>query len=418
MAQVTADVVAGQQERVIPALKKMFNMDVGIFGKIAAKPGQKVSSRVTRIVLRTRAGGRSGAVNLAGGALGRGTASKYDVATLAPRSARHALEINDDAMIQTGGKPQAVFDLLKEEIKQAMREFRKFFDRQFQTGGDGVLAEISASPGGNVFTLTVAPFFAQLLSERQKVSVYDTTLATKRGEMEITTIEEELNIINTDGTPGGTIVGDKLLPEGLSGATPAWYFGIPFHISSAASGTWLGLNRATEPRIRSHAVAAASNALSPTHARTLLDKVKQRVGTEGFETGRWLWHIHPAQKKAWEDLAVLIERIDIGSGNKAVDLLPFNKYSISGIRLFENIHAARDRVDLMALDDWIRVESQTINWYEKEGRRMFNPVDTTSGAPLAATLMYLIAFLEFACVNPPGSGAITGLAIPTGYTTL
>lgn len=416
--QTTADVVAGQLERVIPALGKLFNMDVGLFGKIAAKPGKKVSSRVTRIVLRTRAGGRSGAVNLAGGPLGRGTASKYDVATLAPRSARHALEINDDALIQTGGKPQAVFDLLKEEIKQATRQFRKFFDQQLQTAGDGVLAEISASPGGDAFTLTVAPFFAQLLSERQKVSVYDTTLATKRGEMEIVTMEEELNIINTDGTPGGTIVGDKLLPEGLSGATPSWYFGIPFHISSAASGTWLGLNRATEPRIRSHAVAAASNALSPTHARTLLDKVKQRVGTEGFETGRWIWHIHPAQKKSWEDLAVLIERIDIGSGNKAVDLLPFNKYSISGIRLFENIHAARDRVDLMALDDWIRVESQPINWYEKEGRRMFNPIDSSSGSPITATLMYLIAFLEFANVRPPASGAITGLSIPTGYTTL
>ena len=178
------------------------------------------------------------------------------------------------------------------------------------------------------------------------------------------------------------------------------------------------MNRATEPRIRSNRVNASSNALSPTHPRLLLDKIKQRVGTEYFQKGRYLWHLHPTQKKAWEDLAVLIERIDLGSGNKQVDLLPWTDFRIAGAPVFENIHAARDRIDLIPLDDWGRVESQPINWFEVEGRRVFTPVGASTGTPLASYLMYLIGWLEFYNVNPPASGYINALAVPTDYTTL
>lgn len=420
-AQATADVVAAQLERVEPVLKPMMEYDEGLFGKIRTKPGiEKVSSRVTRIVLQTRKGGGGGAISLAGGDLGRGRATKYDVATVAPRTARHAMEINYDAVKQTQGRPQAVFSLLKREMKLATDAYRTWYDQQLQTAGDGILATIT-NVAGDVITCGNGPFFTQLLSDRQRVSVYDTTLATKRGEATIDIIEGELNRFTFESatTPGGTVATDEILPEGLSGASPSWLFGIPFHLSSAATGTWLGLNRATEPRIRSHTVDATSNALSPTHPRTLLDKVKQRVGTKNFQKGRYLWQIHPAQNKAWEDLAVLIERIDLGSsGSKAVDLLPFTSYRIAGVEVFENIHAPRNRVDLISLDDWTRVESQPIGWFEVEGKRLFTPMSTSDGSVVSAYLAYIIGWLEFVNVNPPTGGAITNLAIPTGYSLL
>jgi hypothetical protein len=417
--QATADVVAAQQERIIPALKPMFEWDDGLFGKIATKQGEVVSSRSTRITLQTRTGGRSGAVNLAGGVLGRGGAGRYDVATLTPRSARHALEINYDAIRQTRGEPVSVFGLLKREIANAMTEFRKFFDRQLQTAGDGILATVSAVSTDEI-TCDNAPFYVQLLSEGQVVAVYDTTLATNRGTAEIDTIEGELNLFNfaTGTTPAGTVATDEILPEGLTGASPAWYFGLPYHIDSSATGTWLGLNRANVPRIRSHTVNAASGALSHTYPRTLLDKVRQRVGLKQYKKSPYLWHMHPAQTKAWEDLAILIQRYDIGGGNKSVDLLPWDDFRISGVKTFENIHAARNRLDLLNMNNWGKVESDPINWYSEEGKRIFHPVDSTTGSPVAAYLMYLIAWLEFFDVQPPGEGAVTSLAIPSGYDLL
>jgi len=420
MAQVTADVVAAQAERLIPVLKPMMEYDKGLFGKIKTKPGiTKVSSRVSRLTLQTLKGGDAGAVNLAGGDFGRSTASKYDVATVAPRSIVQRLEINYDAVHQTKGRPQAVFNLLTRETGLAAKQFLTFYDQQLMTAGDGVLATISAV-AGDVITCNNAPFFTQLLNDRQKVAVYDSALAVNRGEGRILDIEGELVRFTFVGgeKPAGTVATDKILPAGVSGASPPWLFGLPYSITSSATGTFLGLNRATVKRIRSHTVAAASNALSPTHPRLLLDKVKQRMGVDGFKTDGYLWHLHPAQNKAWEDLAVLIERIDLGSGNKAVDLLPFTQYRIAGIPVFENIHAARDRMDLYNPSTWTRVESEAINWLTLQGKRVFMPSSTTDGSPVAAYLMYMIGWLEFVNDNPPANGAITGLAIPTGYDLL
>jgi len=418
--QATTDVVGAQLERVIPSLKPMFEWDDMLFGKIATKQGDMVSSRSARIVLQTRTGGRSGAVSLAGGVLGRGGAGRYDAATLTPRSSRHALEINYDAVKQTRGNPVSVFNLLKRETSNAMSEFRKFFDRQLQQSSNGILATISAV-AADVITVNNAPFFVQMLSEGQVVSIYDTTLATKRGEGEILIIEQEFarfTFVSGD-KPAGTVATDEVLPEGLTGATPTWYFGLPYHIDSSATGTWLGINRATEPRIRSHSVNASSNALSHVHPRQLLDKIRQRVGLKYFQKGRCIWHLHTAQTKAWEDLAILIQRVDIGKeAGSTIDLLPWSNFRISGVPTMENIHAARDRIDFLCLDNWGRVESEPINWYDEEGRRIFHPVDTVGGTPLAAYLMYLIAWLEFYDTNPPAEGAITSLAIPTGYDLL
>lgn len=56
----------------------------------------KVSSRATRVPLQIRPGSKYGMVNLAGGALGRGSATHYDAATLTPLASRIAIEINQD----------------------------------------------------------------------------------------------------------------------------------------------------------------------------------------------------------------------------------------------------------------------------------------------------------------------------------
>jgi hypothetical protein len=124
-AQSTADVVGLQLEQVRDKLPELFHYnDVFVNRVDTRKDVIKMSSRATRVPLQIRPGSKYGFVNLAGGALGRGTATHYDAATITPIASRIAIEINQDALDQTSGDPKSIRKLLSIEIKNAMREFR------------------------------------------------------------------------------------------------------------------------------------------------------------------------------------------------------------------------------------------------------------------------------------------------------
>lgn len=371
-----------------------------------------------RVPLMIRPGSRSGAVSLAGGALGRGTATKYDKATLTPIAMRTAVEINEDALIQTEKEgDKAIVNLLAQEVTRGMEETRVHLNAWLQTAGDGILATIAAGGvSGTTWTMT-SPFYTQLLREGQKISVYNAALTTKRGEATIVTIDHPNNQIVVDADPGGTIATDNILPEGLSGATPAWYFGIPYHVNSAATGTWLGFTRSAEPAIRAHNVNANSNALTTPPIRLALNKILQRVGMVNPKS--LVAHLHPAQKAAYEELAVLVSEIQKGSGNEPVDLL-FGDQRMAGVRQQVDIHASRTRIDFLNMESWGRAESHPVDFLrdKKSGQITYRPYDSTSGSPVAALLFYIIWLGQVWVDNPVANAYISSLALPSGYDAI
>ena len=77
-AQATADVVGLQLEQVRDKLPELFHYNDVFVNRIdARKDVVKVSSRATRVPLQVRPGSKFGMVNLAGGVLGRGTATHW-----------------------------------------------------------------------------------------------------------------------------------------------------------------------------------------------------------------------------------------------------------------------------------------------------------------------------------------------------
>lgn len=415
MPQTTADVVALQMEAIHRVLPDLYGYPDHLASKIQAKPAQKVSSREYRIPLGIGPGSRFGYVSLAGGALGRGTASVYDKAVLTPLASRIAVEINEDALKQTEGEPKSIRNLLNVEVKKAMKEMRTQHNASLQTAGDGVLATVTAA-GGGVITVAAAPFYAQLLRRRQKVCVYDSTKATNRGTAEITAINYKTSACTVDTVPGGTVATDVLLPEGVSGANPVWYYGKAYHISDAAAGTWLGFNRANEPAIRANGVNASNNALTTAPVRLALNMILQRMDTVNPKSLRA--HMHPCQLAAWEELAVLVSEIHKGSGNENVDLL-FDQKFMAGVQIERDTQAARDRIDFIDFDAWGKIESAPVDFLKTpDGRYFTRPFDTTGGSPLAALLFHIIWFGQFFTDNPAAQAYIYSLAIPSGYTTI
>lgn len=423
MAQLTSDVLALQLEAVRDTLPILYEYNDFFFSLIETRKDlMKVSSRAARIPIQDQPGSRFGSVNLAGGVLGRGTATHYDVPTITALSSRIAVEIDEDVLKQTDGEPQAIRKILSLEIFNAMKEFRRQMNATLQTDGTGTLATITAATtgaGGSV-TVKTSPFYAQLLRTGQIVTVYDSTLATNRGAFTIATIDEVNAVVTaTSGStvPAATVATDVLVPEGLSGANPVWYFGIPYLLSDASSGTWLTLSRSTVPQIRDSAFDAASNNLTTYPIRLVLTKILQRVGM--VNPGALRAHMHPTQVDAYEELAILISSVQKGaSAGESVDPF-FSQKQMAGVDIASDIHAARDRIDFLNLENWGKIESSPVDFLKRpDGTYFERPVDSTTGSPLASVLFYIIWFGNFFTDNPASQGHIHGLAISAGYDAL
>lgn len=415
-AQATADVVGLQLEQVRDKLPELFHYNDVFVNRIdTRKDVIKVSSRATRVPLQIRPGSKYGMVNLAGGALGRGAGTHYDAATLTPLASRIAVEINQDALDQTAGEPKAIRKLLSIEIKNAMREFRVQLNSQVQLDGTGVLATVSGTSAG-VITVNNAPYFAQLIRAGQVLTVYDSTITTNRGPCTVASVDYPNNNINVDAVPGGTVAGDVILPEGVSGANPVGYLGIHYHASDAATGTWMNLSRVTNPEVRANAVHNGSNALTTAPIRLLLTKIIQRVGN--VNPKQLAAHLHMAQAAAYEELAVLVTEIHKGSGNEDIDML-FGNAKLAGVKAMPDLHADRARIDFVNFDTWGKVESAPVDFLKTpDGRYFDRPIDSTTGSQVASVIFWIYWFGNFFIDNPASIGYIDGLAIPTGYTTL
>lgn len=416
MAQSTTDVVGLQLEQVRDKLPELFHYNDVFVNRIdTRKDVIKVSSRASRIPLQIRPGSKFGLVNLAGGALGRGTATHYDAATLTPIASRIAIEINQDALDQTSGDPKSIRKLLSIEIRNAMREFRVQLNAQVQLAGDNVLATVSAA-GAATITVKNAPFFSQLLRAGQVITVYDSTITINRGTATIQSIDFPNQIVNVDLTPAGTISGDVILPEGVSGAQPVGYFGIRYHHSDAAVGTWMNLSRVTNPEVRANAVHNGQNALTTAPIRLLLTKIIQRVGS--VNPKNLAAHLHMAQAAAYEELAILVTEIHKGSGNENFDML-FGTGQLAGVKSMPDLHAARDRIDFVNFDTWGKVESAPVDFLKTpDGRYFDRPVDSATGSQVASVIFWIYWFGQFFVDNPAAVGFVDQLAIPQNYDTM
>ncbi len=410
MALSNTQTVALQLEKVRDKLPLLYERDDTFFSMIQKRDVEKVSSRTMRVPLQIRPGGRPGFASFDGGDLGRGSGTAYDVATLTPIGLRFAVEVTKLVEFATNASEKAVEDATKREVANAMREFRTHVDCWLQTAGNGVLGTVQ-SVAGSVLTLSATPFKNRLLRFDQIVQIYDPTLTTNRGSSNITAIDYGAGTITLASVPGSTAANDLVVVDGVSGASPVFLYGIPYHHSDAATGTWLGLNRATTPEVRANVVNAGGAMMTLPPLRLAINKIRQRVGANALAKLRV--HVHPAQKAAYEELAIVISEIEKGGGNEDVDLL-FGNARIAGFPVIENIHADPTRVDFINLEAWGRAEAKPIDFYELGGQTVF-PVYGSSGGLAAAYLFYYVTMLQFFVDNPAAVSSVTNLAVPAGY---
>lgn len=415
MALQNSQVVALQLEKVRDKLPILYERDDTFFSLIQKRDVERVSTRTARIPLQVNPGGAFGAASFDGGDLGRGSGTIYDFAQITPIGIRFAVEITKLVEYATDATDKAIEDAAKREVVNAMKQFRTMMDASLQTAGNGVFGTVT-NVAGSVLTLSNTPFGARLLMDNQVVQIYDSTLTTNRGSATITSINKGLGVTQTitlSAVPGGTVATDLVVVDGLTGASPTFIYGIPYHQNTSTSGTWMGISR-SNPYAVANGVNANNAALTLPPLRLAFNQVRQAIGIDAL--GSVLWHGHPSQVQAYEELGFAVSEIIKGGGSGSADDLDllFKNKNIGGVKIKENIHADTTRLDLVNLETWGRVEWLPMDYYEVGGNTVF-PVYGASGGIAASYLFYLVTGVQFFIDNPRSVSSVTSLAIPTGY---
>lgn len=415
MAFTESQVVALELERVIPKIRVLFERDDRFYSFIKKRDVEKISNRQMRIPLELRPGGSFQYFNADGGDLGRGGGPTFDKAVLTSVFLSENIEYTKLSQWATDDDRKAIVNSVRRLTATALDELRRQLDSQLMQAGNGVVGTIgvvATAAGVDTYTLNTDGFGARLVRYGQTIQVFDATLATLRGSGIITSWDVENKTIAVTPAIAGAIATDLLVTNGLSSpaSLPALY-GVPYHHSSASTGTWLGFSRSTTPEIRASRVNAASSALTLPLPRLAINKIGNRVGIDNnFTPTAWM---HPAQKQAYEEIGQLVSIIQKGAKSDSLDLY-FDNFQMAGAPVKESYSWDKTRIDFVSEDVWGRGEILPIGFYTTDGRKIFE-IRGASGGVATADIFYMVVGMQTFVSNPAACAYIDNLLVPSGY---
>ena len=407
------------KERYRKAVPEMYEKSATFCGRLKKREDvEKVGHRTIRAAKKMKPGGRFRTFNPDGGDLGRGSGPSYEFTTMTTLPLLLALEKTKSAMWETESSELAIKNAVQEQLTDGVSEFAAHEDRHLQGSGNGVLFT-EASGAGTATLVGTAPIRSRWVRENNLYTVYDATIATNRGMVEIDTNDKTtgtLTLVNSPVNPViATIVhSDVFLVDNITGATPAWIQGLAYHHSNAAVGFWMGLNRANFPELRTVNVAAGGP-IVPFHFRNL----KQRMillRDDCFKTGNWSWIFPPAQVQAYEELSIQITRRERdGTNRKGPEMLDnVDEIEVDGMEVVQVPNADPSRIDLIRWDNWWRGETVEFGLYTVDEIDTF-PIYGASGGIAAADIMYFVQLAQWGTDDPRQAGAITTCTVPAGF---
>jgi hypothetical protein len=416
MAVVESQVAALELEKVISKVRVLFERDDKFYAHIKKRDVEKISHRQMRVPLELRPGGSFQYFNPDGGDLGRGGGPTFDKAVLNCVFLSENIEYTKLTQWATDDARKAIVNSVRRLTATALDEMRRQLDSQLMQAGDGVLGVVTTDTpagGANVITLTTDGFGARLVRYGQTVQIFDTTLATKRGEGVITQADVENKSISITPQIAGVIAGDKIVTAGITApaSLPALY-GVPYHHSNASSGTWLGFSRSTTPEIRANRVNAGGAALTLPLPRLAMNKIGNRVGIDNdFNPTAWL---HPCQMQAYEEIGQLVSTIQKTTKSEGLNMYFGDNMQLAGASVKPSFSWDKTRIDFVVDEVWGRGEILPIGFYTTDGRKIFE-IRGASGGVAAAEIFYMVVGMQTFVTNPAACSYIDNLAVPTGY---
>lgn len=420
MAQAEADVAATELENVDPLVPVLFEREGPFYQWIDSAKDVEISGRDARVPLEIWPGGNFGHYDPDGGALGLGSAPKYDKAVVNSQNLKMGTQYTRKAEWATESGRKAVVNTVRRLSASAITEFRRYVDSLLMTGGTGILGTVSAvsnAGGYDTVTLGTDGFGAKLLRYSQEVAYFDATLATNRtaGTDKTITFHDTVSKQIKTATTANLAPTDKVVIGGLgnvTGASVVSLLGVPYHHSNASSGTWLGLDRATYPQIRANGINANSGSIALSYVRRAINIIGDRVGMDNMQN-QVAW-THPCQVQAIESLGWGLTTIQKSAKEEGLNLF-FAVDQIGGIPIKKSFSWDKTRIDFTVKGVWKKVVFKQPGLYKKGSETLFDIRSTTDGSPKTSLVFYYVIGTNTYVVNPPLCSYIYALAVPTGY---
>lgn len=376
---------------------------------------EKVGPRGLIIAKKMRPGGQVRTWSPDGGDMKRGTGAQYAAATVTAIPLLVALEATRASQWYTASTDIAIKNAIKDQLKDGTTEYKAQLDRYLFGAGDGIMGTF-ASGSGTTYVMS-APIGTRWLRAGHSYELYTAGAAAARGQtVTIDTIDHKnLTIVLTASPSVVPNATDVLLPEGVTGATPAWYLGFRYHFSSAATGFWLNLNRATYPQIRTVEITAGSGPLVQTHIRALKNRM-QLYREKCFDRGNWEVVWNPAQAQAYEELGYGVNQYPKNQPSRTGLEVMYdpNQFSVDGMKPHTTPNQNPTVIDITNWDNWFRVETVPFGLYTVDEVSTF-PVYGASGGLTSSDVMYMAGIHNYAVDDPQLGGYVSNLAIPEGY---
>lgn len=379
----------------------------------------RVSTKSFRIRIQTALTGAVAKINLDGGSLPAGGSSQWDQFTITPLA--YAVPVQYTRLADLIGEPKDVASTnpVSKTIADAAIYIQRMRDVFLQTNGDGKLATVDASyagGGANPIILASTPWGARLLHLGQKVQVFNATFTASRGSCTVTSIANTLGgtqSITVDNVPAGTVNGDIIVVDGLATGNDPFINGIPVFHSTATTGTLMGLSRGNS-YVVANGVNASSSSITLPLLRLAQNQIVQALGADGLK-GQ-IWHTHPSQLQAYEELGFQLQYVPLDGGKaKHFDGL-YQKMTIDGREIINNVHADQTRWDLVNVKAWGKVKwGNPPFWFKNRGgQTVFQQYDTTTGNPQSVEKSYLVDAIQFYVDNPKSLSSVTSCKVPAG----
>jgi hypothetical protein len=412
-----ASTVASQLEYVRGELEEPFLTSSILWSRIEARTDIKpVSSRPSRIptVPLPPAAFRQAGVD--GQGLGRGQGAQEVYGTLSCVYFSAAIEYTAQTEYATDSNEKAIKDYVALTTELNTRQMAGFMD-----------ALVATSDGSNTLDTVVSAGATSLIvnnpnafSNQQNIDIYSslTGAAGFVATVQINTVDTTNSELWLTGpVPAGVTAGYFLVVNGSAGLPNSGLFGLPAYQVGGNAGTWMNLLRSSFPDQFSARNIPANGALTPAIVRALLNQIILAKGEAAAESDDLVIHLNVDMDAAWEDNALLVQRIDIASGRRkeSDDMLAKKSSStMAGYEKIVNPRAIPGRIDFLALKKWGRLEAKPLDLYEVDGQTTF-PAYAADGSIATSNMSWLLLGCQVGSWLPRINAYISNVTIPKNY---
>ena len=406
-----AQTIASQQEYVRPELDDLSLVANTLWARIEKSTKVKpVSNRPFRLPTMPVQGGKFRTGNLLDGAdMGRGSGPVEVPGTGTCVTYIQAFEYTAMSEYATDSDEKAIENYADLTHRYAAKTFGGYMDALMQTNSSNQLDTIVS-----VSTSSCVVNNANLFQNNQDIDIWTGVSGAYITTATILTADAVTSTLTfTAPLPGTVLAGQGLFVSGSAAQPGTGLNGLRTFAVSTNTGQWMNVPRSSYPGMYTEPSLAVNGALTPAIVREIQSLLELAKGLEEDGDER-LGHCNVDVRNAWENNALLVQRIDFKGGERSENMLSKQAPdAIGGYKMLLNVRALPGILDLVPIKNWSRVETKPMDFYSVAGQTLF-PVYGGSGGLTSNLIFYLVWTGQAFLVQPREAAFLTGIAIQKG----